>query len=157
MGSASSLHDAVRRSVSASFELVRSDQQWMSLSMEFWAQAAREGIARTIMADSFRQCRDLVGRLLRAAQDAGLVRAELDVEAAAALVIGALDGAAVQWAIDAEGVDLLRLEAAATDLIERFIRQDAAISSTNLPTLQEALAGFLAELSEDDARRDVGE
>lgn len=64
--------------------------------------------------------------ILRLAREAGAVRDDLPLEAAAALVIGALDGLSTQWLLDPE-VDIY----AGADLLERlFAPTEARIPSS---------------------------
>lgn len=112
------------------------------LFMELWAQATREPWAREAVIAFFRRGEDLLTEAFRLAQDAGAIRDDLDVEAAATLVYATMEGVAVLWAVDSEGTDLSRLQAPWVDLIERFVASDSPVDA---PDFQERLAALFEE------------
>jgi AcrR family transcriptional regulator len=61
-------------------------------------------------------------RMLRAAVEAGTARADLDVNAHAALFLAALRGITLQWMMDPTALDLERVYAALDSLFERGLR-----------------------------------
>jgi AcrR family transcriptional regulator len=68
--------------------------------LAFWGLAIGD---REFAADQklrARRARDLVARILRAGRDAGELRPEVDIEAAAALVLGVVQGIAAQATFD---------------------------------------------------------
>jgi AcrR family transcriptional regulator len=117
---ASSLHELIRGVVDVWFHHYRDDPLFTPLSIEFRAQATRASWAREIVAQFYSHLRDLIAGMLRVAQEAGLVRPDLDVYAAAILLFGALDGACLQAAIDPEHVDLDAISRPLVDLVERY-------------------------------------
>jgi len=129
VGSATTFRGAVERIVAGTSDLSESDPAWLPMFIEFWAQATRDDHARKIVAGSLRECRDLVAAMLGIGQAAGLVRADLDVEAAAVVLMGTFDGAAFQWAIDPEEINLRRLQGPLVDLVERFVGVEGAIET----------------------------
>ena len=129
VGSASTFREAVERIVGATSDLSASDPAWLPMFIEFWAQATRDEHTRKIVAGTLRECRELVAGMLGIGQAAGLVRADLDVEAAAVILMGTFDGAAFQWAIDPETVNLRRLEGPLADLVERFVGVEGAVET----------------------------
>lgn len=118
------------------------------LFMELWAQATREPWAREAVVAFFRRGIDLLKDALRLAQDAGVIRQDLDVEAAATLVYATMEGVAVLWAVDSEGTDLSRLQAPWVDLIERFVASDSPV---DVPDFQKRLAALFEERQAQDA------
>ena len=148
VGPASSFREAIERLVAGGVQIYETDPEWIPLFIEFWAQATREAFAREIVAGSLRQCRELIGGMLRVGQSGGVVRPDLDVEAAATLLMGAFDGTAFQWAVDPEAVDLHKLERPMADLIERFVRAEGA---DDMRGLQEPLAALFERFRENQA------
>jgi len=150
VGSASSFRDAVERLVAGGMQTYETDAEWIPMFIEFWAQATHEEYARKVVAGSLRECRGLVAGMLGIGQAGGLVRADLDVEAAAVILMGTFDGAAFQWAIDREAVDLQRLEKPMADLIDRFIRGEG---EAELQAIDQPLAAlfekFMSERQHD--------
>lgn len=118
---ATSFRDAIERFVRFWVDHLTHDDDLDGFFLEFWAQAAREPWAQEAMAGFFREARAMVADGLRAAQDAGFVRDDLDVETAALLVLAAMEGVAVFRAIDPAAVDFERITRPWVDLIERFI------------------------------------
>ena len=153
VGPASSLRETIEGLVAVSFDTFQSDPRWAPLFMEFWVQALRDAYARDIVAGSLRQCRDLLGGMLRIGQDGGVVRSDLDIEAAATLLVGVLDGVVLQWTVDPEGVDITRLHGPTVDLIQRFIEAEGAadLSQEDIPGLKEALVTLLEQHEKDQA------
>jgi AcrR family transcriptional regulator len=96
----------------------------IALNMELWAQATREEWAREVIAEEFRTFRGLLERMLRIAQEAGVARRDLDVQASCVLVEALFAGTAVQWAVDPKAIDLKSLEKTWVDLLERFVQTD---------------------------------
>jgi len=121
VSSASSLHDAIQRLAAAGVNSFRSEPDWMPVSMEFWAQAARQRFAREILVPSVRECRELVAGMLQVGQSRGIVRQEIDAEKTAIILNGMFEGVAFQWAIDPGAVELEALIEPMADAIERII------------------------------------
>jgi BetI-type transcriptional repressor, C-terminal len=104
----------------------------MRISLEFWAQAARQEFARQILAPSVRECRELVADMLRAGQARGTVRKEVNADKTAIILNGMFEGVAFQWAIDPEGVDLEALIEPMADAIERIVLGGPAANISEL-------------------------
>ncbi len=121
VGSAPSLRGAVEGLAHVGIQSLRDDPHWLRLYLEFWLQASRDPIARKMVARAMKQCRDLIADMLRAGQAGGLVRQDLDADAAAAILNGVFDGVALQAEIDPKAVRLDRMAEPLADLIERFI------------------------------------
>jgi hypothetical protein len=126
VSSATTFREAIQRIVAGTNDLCESDPAWLPMFIEFWAQATRDEHARKIVAGSLQECRGLVAEMLAVGQRGGLVRADLDIEAAAVILMGTFDGAAFQYAIDPEAVNLRRLEGPLAELVERFVGVDGA-------------------------------
>jgi AcrR family transcriptional regulator len=121
--SSGSLRDAVEGLAQAGVQSLKTDPAWLRLYMEFWLQASRDPVARKVVARSMSQCRDLIAQMLRMGQATGLVRQDLDPDAAAAILNGVFDGVALQSEIDPRAVDLDKLIRPMADLMQRFIEQ----------------------------------
>ncbi|MDN3516526.1 TetR/AcrR family transcriptional regulator [Aquisalimonas lutea] len=95
--------DQLAAAVTATVEAFRSYIAIVPLTLEFWA-AASAGDTRqrfgTVMADMYREFRELVIALLRQGQAEGDVDADADVEAIAAWLVAGLDGLMLQHWFD---------------------------------------------------------
>ena len=121
---ATSFSDVLRGVVDAWLAHYRGDASFMPLSLELRVQATRAPWAREFVADFYAQLRMFNAALLRAAQEAGFVRDDLDVETAATLLFGVLDGPCLQAAIDPAQVNLDGIAGPIVDLIERYVRSN---------------------------------
>jgi AcrR family transcriptional regulator len=121
---ASSFQELIQGVVAVWIDHYRSDPLFMPLALELRVQAMRAPWAREIVADFYRQLRQLIAGLLQVGKDAGVVRRDLDVDAAATVLFGVLDGACLQAAIDPTSVDLTAVEQPVADLIERYIKAE---------------------------------
>ncbi len=119
---ASSRRDAIERLVTVGLQFNEVDPDWVRTYFEFCIQAMREGFARDIVARSLNECRAVVAEMLEGGQEGGAVRADLDIAAAACLLIGVFDGIALQRAVDPDAVNLLELANSTADLIDKFIQ-----------------------------------
>ena len=153
VGSASSFRDAVERLVAGGIQIYETDAEWIPMFIEFWAQATREAYARKVVAGSLRECRELISAMLSIGQRGGLVRDDLDVEAAATLLMGTFDGTAFQWAVDPEAVNLHRLQRPMADLIDRFIRGDG---EAELQAIDQPLAALFEKFVSERQRDPEG-
>jgi len=159
LGPAASFREIIERFVAYQFEHMESDLESPDLSMEFWALAAREEWARRPVAEFHARACDVFARVLRIGQAAGVVRADLDVEAAAFLLLAVFEGVAVLGALDPDRLQLKGLKQSWADLIERFIQGDGGLDV-------QAFAGRVAELfqrasdeeaaGQDETRREGG-
>jgi len=145
---AASVREVIERLVDFQVDHLQSEHQLDRLFMELWALAVREDWARGPVAGSFRFARDLLAGMLRVARDVGVVRPDLDIEAAAVLLEAVFIGISVQWAIDPEAVSPQRVRQAWADLIERFIR---AGPEGDVEKLEERLAALFGQLSGEQA------
>lgn len=116
-----SLREAVDGLVSFWLEHIRSDDFSRPLMLEFWAQSTRQEWAHEEVSASLQTFRDVIGETLRAGQAAGTVRRDLDVASTAFVIVSALQGVALQHAIDADRVDVEAARRPLADFIERFI------------------------------------
>ncbi len=117
----SSFREAIEALVSFWIDHIQSEAESRPLLMEFWAQATRQEWAREEVTASFRQFRDVMGAMLRTGQEAGFVRADLDIDSAAFVIVSVLEGVSLQHAVHAGSVDLEPVRRPLTDFIERFI------------------------------------
>src|SRR5262249_44729294 len=132
VGRAGSFSELVRGVVAVWVDHYRSDALFAPLALESRAYAMREPRARAIVGEFYAQMRQLIAGMLRAGQDAGFVRRDLDVVAASSLLFGVLDGTCMQAAMDPERVPLAGLEDRIADLAERHVRSKGAGSLARL-------------------------
>ncbi len=145
---ASSPQEAIERLVSASLEFERDDPDWTRLYFEFCAQATRDPFARRIVSNSLKDCRELVAGMLRIGAEGGSVRPELDVDAAALILVGLFDGIALHCTIDSDARgDAGNLAAVTADLIQRFVLTGG---DQPLQPMRERTEKFLDEMHRDD-------
>jgi AcrR family transcriptional regulator len=71
-------------------------------------QADQHPLTRDFIQARFRQVRADLAERIRSGQQAGAIGADIDVDAAAALVAAASDGLQLQWLLDADSVDIGR-------------------------------------------------
>lgn len=126
MANAPSFHEAIQKFVSYFFGEFASRRELASLSVEFWALAAREPWAADVVGESIRQGRALIRQALTAACDAGFVRQDLDLESAATLLLATVEGIGVLCAVAPDSITAGRHAKSWTELIERFIQADGA-------------------------------
>ncbi len=155
VAAASSFREVIDRFVAIWIEHFTSDPDFAPLSLEFRVQATREPWARDVLAGFHRQVRSLIAGVLRIAQAAGIARTDLDVERAATMLFGLLDGICLEWAVDPDGVDLQKLQPPVIDLIEGFILQGGAdAGGADIQAFRESLAAFLGEFGEGQRDQD---
>lgn len=105
----------------ASWETVQSDPAWPALQMEFWVHATRDEHAREIVAESFVTCRELAANFVRALQEAGIARREIDPESAARMFIGVNDGILLQWQVEPRDVHPEKLVVPMAEMMVRYL------------------------------------
>jgi AcrR family transcriptional regulator len=148
---ASSFREIIEQLASYWLDHLRSDHAFGDLSLEFTAEATRNSWAREIISAHQRQDLHYIEEMLRLGKSAGVVRSDLDIEAAAVLLAACLQGVNVLQTVDPAGIDLARLRRPLADLIERFITEDNPESISALPASIPALREQLVErLREDD-------
>ncbi len=143
---ASSFREVIERFVSYWFNHLRTEHESDSLFVELWAQASREPEARAAVANFIRQGAGLLVQALRAAQRAGAVRADVDVEAAATLIYATMEGLFLLWAVHPESIDPEKLSRPWADMIESLMGDGA---EADLRQFQEALAALSAQPEAD--------
>jgi len=99
------LRESVVCIIEASWSTCRTDPIWSPLFMEFWALASRQEWGRAAFAALFDHCSAALARFLSGAKRQGLVRSDLDVQAAARLMLAVNDGLVLQWQTQPDKVD----------------------------------------------------
>ena len=118
---ASSLRELVQHVVGFQVEHLVREHESGALSLEFWSYAGREEWAREAVVSFHRSVRQQMATTLRRGQQAGRVRTDLDIEAAALIILALFEGVAVLKALDPEDVDVPGLAGSWAEVIERFI------------------------------------
>jgi AcrR family transcriptional regulator len=142
---ASSFRGIIEQLASYWLDHLRSDHTFGDLWLEFTAEATRNPWAREIVSGHRREDLRYIEEMLRLGKTAGVVRSDLDIEAAAVLLAACLEGVDVLQTVDPAGIDLARLHRPLADLIERFITGDNAEDISALPL---SIPGLREELVE---------
>lgn len=108
---------------------VQSDSQSGRLFAEFCAQATREEWARDVVGEALHRLRAAIEGSLRRGQEAGTVRSDMSIEAAATLLLATYQGLCLLQYIGPEPRDLQGLAKPWVELIGRFIAADGGIPS----------------------------
>lgn len=115
------VREAIQEVVKYWLEHIKTARDLQLLTMEFWMHATRQPAMCKIIGNSFEEGRAMIAGMLSSGQSAGLIRQDVDVDAAALLLTSLFQGLFVQWAVDESGVDLARAEGPIVDLVERFL------------------------------------
>jgi AcrR family transcriptional regulator len=115
------LRESVLRIIEASWSTCQTDPTWSPLFMELWALASRETWARETLGALFDHCSRALAHFLSNAKHEGLVRPELDVGAAARLMLAMNDGLVLQWQTQPEKVDAAQFIGPTTDMIVGYL------------------------------------
>lgn len=119
-----SLRETIAYIIEASWSTCRTDPIWSPLFMEFWALAGRTDWGREAVAGCFDHCSSSLARFLSHAQRDGLVRADLDVDHAARLLLAVNDGLVLQWQAQPNDVDPETLLGPMTDMIVGYLTDE---------------------------------
>lgn len=120
LADASSFREMIERFVRFWLDHLKESHEHDPLFMEIFAHATREGWAQQAVQSFIERGERLLRETLHIAQTTGLVRPELDVDAAATLVYASMEGLAVLWAINADRMDLERLREPYAELLTGF-------------------------------------
>jgi hypothetical protein len=91
-------------------------EELASLSLEFYALAARRAEMRHFLRDYFQQYRALLAILLQEGVDAGEFVA-MEADTAATTLIAQFEGIVLLWSVDPERVDLAQQSQTAVQLL----------------------------------------
>jgi AcrR family transcriptional regulator len=91
-------------------------EELASLSLEFYALAARRAEMRHFLRDYFQQYRALLAILLQEGMDAGEFVA-MEADTAATTLIAQFEGIVLLWSVDPERVDLVQQSQTAVQLL----------------------------------------
>ena len=125
-----SLRESIVAIVEVSWSTCRNDPIWSPLFMEAWALAGRNEWAREAVATLFDHCSAALGGFLADAKRAGLVRADLDVDRTARLLLAVNDGLVLQWQAQPDRVDP---EEFLTPMVDMIIGYVTAAEKTTRP------------------------
>ena len=117
----SSLRELIQQVVGFQVEHLVSEHESGALSLEFWSFAGREEWAREAVVSFHRSVREQVATTLRRGQQEGRVRTDIDIRAAALIILALFEGIAVLKALDPDDVDVPGLAESWAEVIERFI------------------------------------
>lgn len=115
------LVELIKRFVEFQVKHLASEHESGALSLEFWAYAGREEWAREAVASFHRRIREGIARALRAGQESGTIRPNIDIEGSAILLLALFEGIAVLKALDPSGIRLDKLGEPWAEIVERFL------------------------------------
>jgi TetR/AcrR family fatty acid metabolism transcriptional regulator len=93
-----------RRILNAIFSLDREEKAWSALFMEFAAHAARNEKVRARLAEMYQRWRSFTVEMLRGAREAGKIRADIDIEFTASMIIAIMEGTLIQSRVAPDAV-----------------------------------------------------
>lgn len=114
--------DKLRGMVTASFELFQSEASFVQIMLGFWAEGIRSKHEMVDLKPMYAKYRAYIGSFIEEGVQSGAFRA-VDPPTQASLIIGALDGIALQWFVDR---DAIALDRAAAEFCETVLRGIAA-------------------------------
>ncbi|MEN8222573.1 MAG: TetR/AcrR family transcriptional regulator [Acidobacteriota bacterium] len=96
------------------------DCKYLDLMFDFWAEGIK-GHSKSIMLNEmnrfYKSYRNLFEDILIEGIGDGSLRSDLDPDAFASIIIGMLDGIMVQWILDKEGFEKLKIEESLIKLV----------------------------------------
>jgi AcrR family transcriptional regulator len=120
------LRESVLRITEASWSTCQTDPTWSPLFMELGALASREAWARETLGALFDHCSRALAHFLSNAKREGLVRPELDVGAAARLMLAMNDGLMLQRQTQPDKVEAAQFIGPTTDMIVGYLTDGGA-------------------------------
>ncbi|MHB8509234.1 MAG: TetR/AcrR family transcriptional regulator [Candidatus Dormibacteria bacterium] len=120
------LRESILLIIEASWSTCRADPVWSPLFMEFWALAGRNEWGRNALGGLFDQCSSALAGFLSDAMRSGLVRPDLDVDAAARLWLAVNDGFMLQWQTQPDKVDPEQFLGPMADMIAGYLTAEKA-------------------------------
>jgi len=151
LGRGWSVREIIEAVVAYQIEHLRSHLKG-DLSLEFWAEAAREEWVRDLVADFHRRARDGFATMLRLGQATGAIRSDLNSEAAATLLLALFEGVSVLQMLDPDEFAAEQLSEEWASLIERLILTQGGGDIEAFRVLfSGSTEGVLAPATEDDA------
>ena len=121
----------LRAIVRAALESVEAAPELARVVLDFWAagvfesDARDDGRSRIDVGKVYAKYRYLVGSLLEEGKREGTVRRDL-AEETSAVIVGALEGVALQWILDPGAVSLERMAVAVLDTLINGLRERSA-------------------------------
>ncbi len=98
-----------RRILQAIFAMDKEDPAWPALFMEFAAHAARNPRAREKLGEMYRRWHTFTVETLKIAREAGKIRADLDIEFTASVMIALMEGTLIQSRLTPDDMRLQEL------------------------------------------------
>lgn len=115
------LRASVLRIAEAAWSTCQTDPSWSPLFMEIGALASREAWARETLGALFDHCSCALAGFLANAKREGLVRPELDVGAAARMMLAMNDGLVLQRQTQPDKMDAAQFVGPTTDMIVGYL------------------------------------
>lgn len=114
--------ERIQAIMQASVREIRRFERILPLGYEFFALAARNPAVRRVLLTYYRGYQQILADLIRQGIRAGEFR-PLDPDETALAAIGLIEGIALFWILDPQGVDWDRMEQAAWDLFHEGVRR----------------------------------
>jgi len=120
---AASPREKLAEYIGASIDHMKSDRTHYEAQVELWSNLEYK---KEFNQKIYRGCIEVVTKILKEGIEAGVFR-DMDVQNAAVLIQGSIDGIMIQWVFNEDSVDLDTIKGLLTDTIFASInRQDAA-------------------------------
>ncbi|MBI1886642.1 MAG: TetR/AcrR family transcriptional regulator [Chloroflexi bacterium] len=115
----------IERVLEGAFQMVRPEEPWPALVAEFAAHAARNEKVRERLSEMYGRWRAFLIELIEREKERGRVRADLDPEFAASLLIAVVEGSMIQARLDPQTVRLEELRGVLAQTLARWLGGDA--------------------------------
>jgi TetR/AcrR family transcriptional regulator, fatty acid metabolism regulator protein len=111
----------LRALIAACLETAVTDRELWAVFVEFWGEAMHDRRLRAVNAALYTRMRRLIGRLVAEGTRAGAFR-RLDPASAAAIILGLVDGVALQLTFDPDALAVSAATRACDDALARYLR-----------------------------------
>jgi len=125
VGVAGSPAEKLAEYIGASIDHMKSDRKHYEAQVELWSNLEyKKELNRKI----YRECIETVAAILTEGIRAGVFRERMDVQNAAVLIQGSIDGIMIQWVFNEQSVNLDTIKKLLVDTTFALIRRDDAVS-----------------------------
>jgi AcrR family transcriptional regulator len=119
----SSFRGNVRSLLTTIFDLESQDPSWPATVMEFLAHAGRNREVRDRLATIYRRSREFLVVMLREGQEAGQIRADVDIDFAASAAIALIEGTITQSRLAPDDIVLAEMIDPLCELLSQALEE----------------------------------